>query len=220
MPALQRARAGSDAAGVKTAGHEGRRSWVVNGQKVWTSGAHLAGFGLRHVRTDPDAPKHDGITTMVIDMHAEGVAVRPLRMVTGSEFNEVFFNDVFVPDDDVVGPINGGWTVARATLGNGTSIGGGQRGRRHDAAMLVAAFDATRAARGRRGAYRPLRLESEAMAVLNLRTAHRAVIGGGPGPEGNVTKLVLVRTRARGGCHRRPRSRGRDPYRRLRHGDA
>ena len=119
--------AGSDAAGVKTRGTRVDGGWLVNGQKVWTSGAHYASFGLATIRTDPDAPKHEGITTMVIDMHAEGVEVRPLRMVTGhSEFNEVFFNDVFVPDDDVVGPVNGGWTVARATLGNeSVSIGGG-----------------------------------------------------------------------------------------------
>ena len=80
------------------------------------------------MRTDPDAPKHNGITTMVIDMHGEGVEVRPLKMPTGnSDFNEVFFNDVFVPDDDVVGPVDGGWTVAWATLGNeSVSIGGGQ----------------------------------------------------------------------------------------------
>ncbi|MEZ5257061.1 MAG: hypothetical protein R2705_09290 [Ilumatobacteraceae bacterium] len=75
-------------------------------------------------------PKHDGITMMVIDMHAEGVEVRPLKMVNGGkEFNEVFFNDVFVPDDDVVGPVDGGWTVARATLGNeSVSIGSGDGG--------------------------------------------------------------------------------------------
>ncbi len=122
--------AGSDAAGVKTRGTRVDGGWLVNGQKVWTSGAHYASFGLATIRTDPDVPKHEGITTMVIDMHAEGVEVRPLRMTTGqSEFNEVFFNDVFVPDDDVVGPVNGGWTVARATLGNeSVSIGGGQGG--------------------------------------------------------------------------------------------
>ena len=171
--------------------------WLVNGQKVWTSGAHLASFGLATIRTDPDVPKHDGITMMVIDMHAEGVEVRPLKMVTGhSEFNEVFFNDVFVPDDDVVGPVNGGWTVARATLGNeSVSIGsgsGGGRGGGMTPDMMVAAFDAhperLPGGGGRVGRYVA---DSEAMAVLNMRSAHRAVVGGGPGPEGNVTKLVL-----------------------------
>ncbi len=186
--------AGSDAAGVKTRGTRVDGGWLVNGQKVWTSGAHLASFGLATIRTDPDAPKHEGITTMVIDMHAEGVEVRPLQMVTGhSEFNEVFFNDVFVPDDDVVGPVNGGWTVARATLGNeSVSIGGGQGGGSMPVDMVIAPFDAhpERLAGGAGRVGRSI-ARTEAMAVLNMRSAHRAVIGGGPGPEGNVTKLVL-----------------------------
>jgi hypothetical protein len=186
--------AGSDAAGVKSRATRVDGGWLVNGQKVWTSGAHVSSFGLATVRTDPDAPKHAGITTMVIDMHAEGVEVRPLRMVTGqSEFNEVFFNDVFVPDDDVVGPVNGGWTVARATLGNeSVSIGGGQGGGSMVTATLIAPFDA-RQERLAGGAGRVGRFfaQSQAMEVLNVRTALRAVVGGGPGPEGNVTKLVL-----------------------------
>jgi hypothetical protein len=186
--------AGSDAAGIKTRGTRVEGGWLVSGQKVWTSGAHYASFGLATIRTDPDAPKHEGITMMVVDMHAEGVEVRPLRMVTGqSEFNEVFFNDVFVPDDDVVGPVNGGWTVARATLGNeSVSIGGGQGGGSTTADMVIAPFDAhpgrLAGGAGRIGRYLAL---TEAMAVLNMRSAHRAVAGGGPGPEGNVTKLVL-----------------------------
>jgi len=179
---------------VKTRGTRVDGGWLVNGQKVWTSGAHHASFGLATIRTDPDVPKHDGITTMVIDMHTEGVEVRPLKMVTGhSEFNEVFFNDVFVPDDDVVGPVNGGWKVARATLGNeSVSIGGGQGGMRMPASMAIAPFDAhpdrLAGGAGRIGRYIA---QTEAMALLNMRTAHRAVMGSGPGPEGNVTKLVL-----------------------------
>ena len=186
--------AGSDAAGVKTRGTRVDGGWLVNGQKVWTSGAHYASFGLATIRTDPDVPKHNGITTIVIDMHAEGVEVRPLKMVTGhSEFNEVFFNDVFVPDDDVVGPVNGGWKVARATLGNeSVSIGGGQGGQTMPASMAIGPFDAhperLAGGAGRIGRYIA---QTEAAALLNMRTAHRAVMGGGPGPEGNVTKLVL-----------------------------
>jgi alkylation response protein AidB-like acyl-CoA dehydrogenase len=186
--------AGSDAAGVKSLGTRVEGGWLVNGQKVWTSGAHLASFGLATIRTDPDAPKHDGITTMVIDMHAEGVEVRPLKMPTGqSEFNEVFFTNVFVPDEDVVGPINAGWTVARATLGNeSVSIGGGQGGGTMPADALLALYDAhpdrLAGGPGRVGRYIAM---SQAMEVLNLRSASRAVVGGGPGPEGNVTKLVL-----------------------------
>ncbi len=186
--------AGSDAAGVKTRATKVDGGWRINGQKVWTSGAHVSSFGLATVRTNPDVPKHAGITTMVIDMKADGVEVRPLRMPTGgSEFNEVFFNDVFVPDDDVVGPIDGGWTVARATLGNeSVSIGGGQGGLARPVDMLIAPLDAhpdrLPDGAGRVGRYIST---SQAMEVLNLRSAHRALAGGGPGPEGNVTKLVL-----------------------------
>jgi alkylation response protein AidB-like acyl-CoA dehydrogenase len=185
--------AGSDAAAVKTRGTRVEGGWVVNGQKVWTSDAHNSDLGLATVRTNPDAPKHAGITTMVIDMHAEGVEVRPLRQITGnSDFNEVFFNDVFVPDDDVVGTADDGWKVARSTLGNErVSIGGGNSifpsmdlidlmhrhgDRLPDAAARVGAILTT----------------DHALRVLNLRRAQRAVVGAGPGPEGNVTKLVLA----------------------------
>jgi alkylation response protein AidB-like acyl-CoA dehydrogenase len=185
--------AGSDAAGIKTRGVRTDGGWLVNGQKVWTSGAHLAKFGFATVRTNPDVPKHDGITTMVIDMEAPGVEVRRLKMPTGnSEFNEVFFNDVFVPDDDVVGPVDGGWTVARATLGNeSVSIGGGQGGMNLPGDAFIAPFDA-HPERLSGGAARIGRYiaTNHAMGALNLRSTHRAVAGGGPGPEGNVTKLV------------------------------
>jgi hypothetical protein len=186
--------AGSDAAGIKTRATRTDGGWIVNGQKVWTSGAHVAAFGLATVRTNPDAKKHDGITTMVIDMHAPGVEVRPLKMTTGnSEFNEVFFTDVFVPDDDVVGPIDGGWTVARATLGNeSVSIGGGQGGMGLGGDAFVAPYDAhpERLAGGAERIGRYL-ATNHAMSALNLRSAHRAVAGAEPGPEGAITKLVL-----------------------------
>jgi 3-oxochol-4-en-24-oyl-CoA dehydrogenase len=194
--------AGSDAAGIRTRGtrvkgdgEAGGGGWLVNGQKVWTSGAHVARYGFATVRTNPDAPKHQGITTMVIDMQAKGVSVRPLKMPTGnSDFNEVFFDDVFVPDDDVVGPVDGGWTVARATLGNeSVSIGGGA-----GSAMtlppdaVIGPLDA-HPERLPGGETRVGRLlaSNQAMTALNLRGAHRAVAGGGPGPEGNITKLLL-----------------------------
>ena len=186
--------AGSDAAAVKTRGIRVEGGWRVNGQKVWTSGAQYCHLGLATVRTDPDAPKHAGITTMVIDMHAPGVEVRPLRQVTGNaDFNEVFINDVLVPDDDVVGTANDGWTVARSTLGNervsiGGSVGGMFPGldifdqlRRHGHRVPGAA--------ARVGG---VLTKDHALKVLNIRRAQRAVIGAGPGPEGNVTKLVVA----------------------------
>ncbi|MEA3056543.1 MAG: hypothetical protein QOD30_1975 [Actinomycetota bacterium] len=185
--------AGSDAAGIKTKATRVDGGWLVNGQKVWTSGAREAGMGFATVRTNPDVPKHDGITMMAIDMHAEGVEVRPLKMTTGmSGFNEVFFSDVLVPDDDVVGPVDGGWTVARATLGNeSVSIGGGQSAMGTSGDALVTAFDVA-PHRVTGGAARVGRYVAELQAVglLNLRSAHRAVAGGEPGPEGAITKLV------------------------------
>jgi hypothetical protein len=186
--------AGSDAAGVKTKATRVDGGWLVNGQKVWTSGAHVAGMGFATVRTNPDVPKHDGITMMAIDMHAQGVEVRPLKQTSGaSDFNEVFFNDVFVPDDDVVGPVDGGWTVARATLGNeSVSIGGGGGAMSVPGPAMIPPFDAhpERLAGGaaRIGRYIA---EHQAMGLLNLRSANRAVAGGEPGPEGAMTKLVL-----------------------------
>jgi 3-oxochol-4-en-24-oyl-CoA dehydrogenase len=181
--------AGSDAAGIRTRGSRVDGGWLVNGQKVWTSGAQHCHMGLATVRTDPDAPKHAGITTMVIDMKAEGVDVRPLREASGGAmFNEVFFDDVFVPDDDVVGPVNGGWTVARATLGNErVSIGGGGPGAGIDLLRLFRDLGAPVEDAALVG---HILSEAAAMRAINLRRAERAVAGGSPGPEGNVTKLL------------------------------
>jgi alkylation response protein AidB-like acyl-CoA dehydrogenase len=186
--------AGSDAAGIRTKATRAESGWLINGQKVWTSGARVSDFGLATVRTNPDAPKHEGITTMVIDMHAPGVSVRPLKMPNGnSEFNEIFFDDVFVPDADVVGPIDGGWTVARATLGNeSVSIGGGDGGMTMPIKAFIAPLDAhpERLAGGAGRVGRHI-ARTQAMGVLNQRAAYRAVAGSGPGPEGNITKLLL-----------------------------
>ena len=180
--------AGSDAAGIRTRAVRVDGGWEITGQKVWTSDAQRSQRGLATVRTDPDVPKHAGITTVVIDMAAEGVEVRPLREATGAAlFNEVFFDKVFVPDDEVVGAVDNGWTVARSTLGNErVSIGGTagygidvvglfrDRGAPPESARAVGAFVA----------------EGAAMRALNLRRVERAVVGGEPGPEGNVTKLL------------------------------
>jgi 3-oxochol-4-en-24-oyl-CoA dehydrogenase len=184
--------AGSDAAAVQTRGERVDGGWKVTGQKVWTSGAQHSNRGLATIRTDPSAPKHKGITAMVIDLQAPGVEVRPLREITGEAlFNEVFFNEVFVPDEDVVGEVNDGWRVARTTLGNErVSIGGGSR-------EGVSAFELLELA-ARYGvsdtenvrAIARLIVEEQAMRVVNLRQVTRAVIGSGPGPEGNVTKLL------------------------------
>ena len=186
--------AGSDAAAIRTKGTKVEGGWIVSGQKVWTSYAHDADFGLATVRTDPDTPKHAGITMMVVDMQASGVEVRPLREATGKAvFNEVFFDDVFIPDDDVIGAVDGGWKVARSVFGNERLSIGDRFGeltpvapidlvdlfRRHNRSAGAAEQDLGR-----------LLAEAHTLRLLNLRRVERAVAGGEPGPEANVTKLV------------------------------
>lgn len=194
--------AGSDAASIKTRAIRVDGGWKINGQKVWTSGAHYCRRGLATVRTDPDVPKHAGITMVIVDMKAPGVEVRPLRQITGSsEFNEVFFNDVFIPDEDVVGEPNAGWTVARATLGNErVSIGGGGSYYQGVDQQLVKLaeqrVDHVGGAKVRVGNFIA---DEHALRLLNLRRAVRSIEGAGPGPEGNVTKLKLAEHMGDGG---------------------
>jgi alkylation response protein AidB-like acyl-CoA dehydrogenase len=187
--------AGSDAAAVKTRATRVDGGWTITGQKVWTSGAHYCKRGLATVRTDFDGPKHAGITMVILDMTAPGVEIRPLRQITGgSDFNEVFFNDVFVPEEDVVGEPNAGWTVARATLGNErVSIGGGGGGIAPASAWLMHLAQ-THGDRVIGSLQRVGRFLSEdhALRLLNLRRAVRSIEGAGPGPEGNITKLKLA----------------------------
>jgi alkylation response protein AidB-like acyl-CoA dehydrogenase len=182
--------AGSDAAAVSTKAKRVDGGWSVTGQKVWTSDAVNCQRGLATVRTDANAPKHKGITAVIIDLADPGVEIRPLKEITGEAlFNEVFFADVFVPDRDVVGAINAGWTVAMATFGNErVSIGGGS--------VTLAAADLldllTRHRDGDYGFTRDvgaLLIEAYALATLNLRQAARAVSDSGPGIEGNIAKL-------------------------------
>jgi alkylation response protein AidB-like acyl-CoA dehydrogenase len=189
--------AGSDAAAVRTSAKKVDGGWRVTGQKVWTSLAHQCQWGLATVRTDPDAPKHAGVTMMAIDMKAPGVTVNPLKGLTGhAHFNEVFFDDVFVPDEDVVGDVNKGWLVARATLGNERiSIGGGSGGTTgfgpDDLVKLLDDAPAETASHYLRRAGEVI-AEIHTLRLLNLRRVTRAIAGSEPGPEGNVTKLLVA----------------------------
>lgn len=189
--------AGSDAAAVRTAAKRVEGGWTVTGQKVWTSLAQHCQWGLATVRTDPEAPKHAGVTMMAIDMKAPGVRVNPLRGITGdAHFNEVFFDDVFVPDADVIGDVNKGWLVARATLGNERiSIGGGSAAPTGlTTADLVALLDGAPPAVAHAHLHEAGRVIAETLTLpmLNLRRVSRAIAGAEPGPEGNVTKLLVA----------------------------
>jgi 3-oxochol-4-en-24-oyl-CoA dehydrogenase len=182
--------AGSDAAAVATKATRVDDGWVVSGQKVWTSDAAICQRGLATVRTDPNARKHKGITAMIIDLTDPAVQIRPLTEITGETlFNEVFFDDVFVPDRDVVGSVNDGWSVAMAAFGNErVSIGGGSVTMTADALIDLLARhrpDDTGAARD----VGALLIEAYTLATLNLRQAARAVFHAGPGIEGNIAKL-------------------------------
>ena len=184
--------AGSDAAAIATRGVRVDGGWRVTGQKVWTTGAHHSDWGFATVRTDASVAKHAGVTMMAIDLTSDGVEVRPLRELTGEAlFNEVFFDDVFVPDECVVGEVGQGWRVARATLGNErVSIGGGGAGvlpvKARDLFPLAAAAPDPHVAEREVAA---LVVDELAMRLLLLRQAARAVGGIEPGPEGNLSKL-------------------------------
>jgi 3-oxochol-4-en-24-oyl-CoA dehydrogenase len=182
--------AGSDAAAVATKAKRVDDGWVVSGQKVWTSDAAICQRGLATVRTDPNVRKHKGITAMIIDLSDPAVQIRPLTEITGETlFNEVFFDDVFVPDRDVVGGVNDGWGVAMAAFGNErVSIGGGSVTMTADALIDLL----VRHRPGDSGVAREvgaLLIDSYTLATLNLRQAARAVFDAGPGIEGNIAKL-------------------------------
>jgi alkylation response protein AidB-like acyl-CoA dehydrogenase len=184
--------AGSDAAAISTRGVRVDGGWHVTGQKVWTTRAQLSDWGFATVRTDSSGAKHAGITMMAIDLKTPGVEVRPLRQLSGDAmFNEVFLDDVFVPDECVVGEVGQGWRVARATLGNErVSIGGGAAGllplRAWHLLPLAAASPDPQVAQRDVGA---LIADELTTRLMLLRQAARAVGGTEPGPEGNLSKL-------------------------------
>ncbi|MBS1696494.1 MAG: acyl-CoA dehydrogenase [Actinobacteria bacterium] len=192
--------AGSDLAALRTKavrvdGEEGP-GWRLSGQKVWTSAAHKAHWGVCLARTDPDAPKHKGITYFLVDMTSPGIVIRPLREITGAElFNEVFFDDVFVPDAMVVGRVDDGWRLARTTLANervamaqGTALGNPME----DLLRTVAERDLDGAEQDRLGR---LIVTAQVGALLDQRIAQLALGGQDPGAQSSTRKLIGVRHR-------------------------
>jgi alkylation response protein AidB-like acyl-CoA dehydrogenase len=189
--------AGSDLAGVATRAVRDGDTWVVNGQKVWTSGAHNARFAILVARTDPDLPKHVGLTYFLCDMTDPGVEVRPLRQITGeAEFNEVFLTDVRVPDSQRLGAEGQGWKVANATLNNERVAIGGKASPR-EGGMIGVVADVWRARPERRTPElhdRLLRLWVDAeVARLTGQRLRQKLAQGQPGPEGSAMKLSFAR---------------------------
>jgi alkylation response protein AidB-like acyl-CoA dehydrogenase len=189
--------AGSDLAGLATRAVPDGDGWVVNGQKVWTSAAHRADFGILVARTDPDVPKHRGLTYFICDMHAPGVQVRPLRQITGeAEFNEVFLTDVRIPDSQRLGAVGEGWRVATTTLNaERVAIGDGPTPREGGMIGVVAKAWRDHPERRRSALHdRLLRLwvESEVARLTRMRLRQK-LAAGLPGPEGATMKLTFAR---------------------------
>jgi 3-oxochol-4-en-24-oyl-CoA dehydrogenase len=194
--------AGSDLAAVRTRavrvtgdGHGGTAGWQLTGQKVWTSLAHEADWAICLARTDPDAPKHRGLTYFLVDMHSSGIEIRPLREITGrAAFNEVFLDGVFVPDDCVVGECGDGWRIARSTLatervamGRGSALG--DEVERLIGAVAAAGLAGDPAVREQVGA---LVASGLAGSVMDLRSALAQLAGADEGHQAAVRKLVGV----------------------------
>jgi 3-oxochol-4-en-24-oyl-CoA dehydrogenase len=190
--------AGSDLAGLATRAVAVDGGYRITGQKVWTTLAHVAHHGLLLARTDPDQPKHRGLTYFLLDMTSPGVEVRPLRQLTGeSEFNEVYLDDVFVPSSAVLGEVGHGWAVAMTTLMNErVSLGGRPVARGSGAvAQLVESYRSAHSA-GEAGAAeldRVMRLwiRAEAARLTNIRASELARRAA-PGPEGSIAKLQMA----------------------------
>ena len=196
--------AGSDLAGLATRAVRDGDEWVITGQKVWNTLAHIADRGMLVARTDPEAPKHKGLTYFALDMHAPGVEVRPLRQMTGeAEFNEVYLTEVRVPDADRIGDVGEGWRVAMTTLSNErTTIGGGsgpagpglgidRRGRPH-----LARPTGRRQNPVDRDRLMRLWIEAEVLRLTNMRASQNRKAGN-PGPEGSIAKLMFAEVNKR-----------------------
>jgi alkylation response protein AidB-like acyl-CoA dehydrogenase len=187
--------AGSDVASLQTRAVRDGDEWIVNGQKVWTSGAHYSDFGILIARTDPDQPKHRGISMFVLDMKAPGVTIRPLRQITGtSNFNEVFFDDVRIPHENLVGEVNEGWRGAITMLMNervalGAGGGGGGRVPGWQALHKLARQRGIDSDPVVRQELVELYIRQRVLGYVGLRIREAVKAGRAPGPEGSIAKL-------------------------------
>ena len=194
--------AGSDVAGLATRAVRDGDEWIVNGQKVWTTVAHLAKWGMLLARTNPDVPKHDGLSYFILDMKSPGVEVRPLYQITGeAEFNEVFFNDVRIPAGNMLGKEGQGWRVAITTLMNERVAIGGDVAKRKGGGMgrrLLELWNGRQSGALTPGQEAVLRdrvtrsyIDTE-LGRLTAQRARAAQKAGNPGPEGSVSKLAMA----------------------------
>ncbi len=189
---------GSDVAGLTSRAVRDGDEWIVNGQKVWTSVAHHSRYGMLLVRTDPDVPKHQGLSYFILDMHSPGIEIRPLFQITGNaEFNEVFFTDVRVPHSNLLGAVGDGWRVATTTLMNERVALGGSTAPRGSGniSMLMKLWEKQAptldAATHRTMNDRVMQLwiEAEVGRLTTIRARSGSVVGN-PGPEGSIGKLA------------------------------
>ncbi len=194
---------GSDLASLATRAVRDGDEWVITGQKVWNTLAHIADRGMLVARSDPEAPKHKGLTYFALDMHAPGVEVRPLRQMTGeAEFNEVYITEVRVPDADRIGDVGEGWRVAMTTLSNErTTIGGGTGTPGRGSGSIAEAVRIWQSEPDRhdpvaRDRLMRLWIESEALRLTNLRASQNRKAGN-PGPEGSIAKLMFAEVNKR-----------------------
>ncbi|MSO40954.1 MAG: acyl-CoA dehydrogenase [Solirubrobacterales bacterium] len=184
---------GSDLASLKTRAVKSNGGWRITGQKVWTTYAHEAKWCMLLARTDPESPKHRGITYFIFDMEADGVEVRPLRQITGeAEFNEIFFEDAYVPDENVVGEVGGGWQVAITTLmferaGLGAAAAISVSNSLDDLIALIRERGLAEDPMVRDRVAR-LKMGVEALRLGGMRTLTRTMKAGIPGPEGSLGK--------------------------------
>ncbi len=194
--------AGSDLAGIRTRAERDGDEWIINGQKVWTSGAHYSDFGIIVTRTDPNVPKHKGLTMFIIDMKAPGVEVRPIKQMSGtSNFNEVFFTDVRIADTHRLGDVGDGWKVSLTTLMHERLAVGGKPASEPGVKEMIALAKAIDLEEGNALEQRHVReriarayIADQGISLTRMRTLSALSSGRTPGPESSISKIVVAQT--------------------------
>jgi alkylation response protein AidB-like acyl-CoA dehydrogenase len=193
--------AGSDLAGIRTKAERSGDGWVVNGQKVWTSGAHRSDYGIIVTRTDPSVPKHKGLTMFIVNMKAPGVEVRPIRQMAGaSEFNEVFFTDVRIADHHRLGEVGDGWKVSLTTLMHERLAVGGKPSSAAGVNEMIELAKAIALEEGNaleqshvRQKIAEVYIQDRGISLTRMRTLSALSSGRTPGPESSISKVVVAK---------------------------